>query len=862
MGIELGSAYGKIEIDASGVKTGVDQAKSSLEGARGSFEAFGKMLGTFGVTLGVTALVRGVKEFTAQSITAFSDLRESVNKSAVVFNGAQTTITAFAKNSARDFGLSQQAAYEAAGTFGNLFTSMGLGQAPAAEMSTGLVRLAADLASFDNIDPAVALEKLRAGMVGEVEPLRTLGIDLSAAKVQAKAMAMGLADASGQVAYASLLEARYALILEQSTNAQGDRARTSGELAGSLRTQEAAMVNLKAAWGQFSAPTYTKMLQALTGDVEALTAVLQKQQYVITGDKATYFQQMIAEATKANSATEPLLQQMGALLTQRQRLLDLPTVSRVIDPTLGDQVDALTAQIRTLEGQILALTNPAEDAERAYTAAMNKMYAATSSLSPAEAQAADYAKALSDALASLRGKEEGVQVAEVAAAILAGKLTEAEAAALGLAGALAKIRAAATDMEGSLMSNMTWLAEFKAEADRYGTKSVVSPISAEDLERVQAARAEFWQERGNPGDKPHIVTQAEVDQIVADGKAASKKIADDFQSKMQQAYEKIKGYASGMVDSARNALKGLLPDMKDQNAPGANGPFENLYRAADVAKLGDKSPWAAKLGLTKESATQIVNDFKAGLITPAVEALIDMPGLIDQVKLAALADQLTTAFVAKVAAAAGVGTSFVDAVTGFGGGEKQAATDVTTNMTTLGTDVVKALAGQKASFETAGGEMIKALIKGIEGQGKALSGAAESLVNAMLAAMAAAVAGGKKPPDTTTPPPPGTTTSSVVPPVPATVLALAPGRQERYASGVAYAAGGLAWVGERGPELVNLPRGSRVYNDRESAGMAGGAAFGAIIGSLTINAPGNDPAAIAGAVGDEVLRAARALGVR
>ena len=42
------------------------------------------------------------------------------------------------------------------------------------------------------------------------------------------------------------------------------------------------------------------------------------------------------------------------------------------------------------------------------------------------------------------------------------------------------------------------------------------------------------------------------------------------------------------------------------------------------------------------------------------------------------------------------------------------------------------------------------------------------------------------------------------------------------AKGTNYAPGGLAIVGERGPELVNLPRGSRVYSNAESRRMAGG----------------------------------------
>jgi len=42
-----------------------------------------------------------------------------------------------------------------------------------------------------------------------------------------------------------------------------------------------------------------------------------------------------------------------------------------------------------------------------------------------------------------------------------------------------------------------------------------------------------------------------------------------------------------------------------------------------------------------------------------------------------------------------------------------------------------------------------------------------------------------------------------------------------YASGTLAAAGGLALVGERGPELVNVPRGSRVYSNEETRQMGG-----------------------------------------
>ena len=54
-----------------------------------------------------------------------------------------------------------------------------------------------------------------------------------------------------------------------------------------------------------------------------------------------------------------------------------------------------------------------------------------------------------------------------------------------------------------------------------------------------------------------------------------------------------------------------------------------------------------------------------------------------------------------------------------------------------------------------------------------------------------------------------------------------------FANGTNFAPGGLAWVGERGPELVELPRGSRVHTAEASRGMAGGITI-----NLTVNGAG------------------------
>jgi hypothetical protein len=55
-----------------------------------------------------------------------------------------------------------------------------------------------------------------------------------------------------------------------------------------------------------------------------------------------------------------------------------------------------------------------------------------------------------------------------------------------------------------------------------------------------------------------------------------------------------------------------------------------------------------------------------------------------------------------------------------------------------------------------------------------------------------------------------------------------------FASGTTYAPGGLAMVGERGPELVNLPRGSRVHSAGATAAMGG-----TVVQHFHVNAQGS-----------------------
>lgn len=227
-------------------------------------ELRGKISGLGGAIAGL-ASGAALGSFLKDSVNAASDLGESISKVGVVFGKSAKTVNAFAANSATAFGQSKQQALEAAGTFGNLFVSMKIGQKESANMSTKLVALASDLASFNNTDPAEALDALRAGLVGETEPLRRFGINLNDAQLRAETLRLGLGKVGSTLTPLQKAQASYSLILKQSTTAQGDFARTSTGMANQQRIMNARLDDAKASIGQ-------QLLPAMTGLVGFLSS--------------------------------------------------------------------------------------------------------------------------------------------------------------------------------------------------------------------------------------------------------------------------------------------------------------------------------------------------------------------------------------------------------------------------------------------------------------------------------------------------------------------------------------------------------------------------------------------------------------
>lgn len=203
-------------------------------------------------------------DFAKEGINLASDLDEVQNVVDTTFGeSGAAKIESFSKSAATSFGLSELSAKQFNGTMGSLLKSMGLGEEEVLSMSTSLAGLAGDMASFHNLDPAEAFEKLRSGISGETEPLKALGINMSVANLEAYALAEGITKAYKDMTQAEQATLRYNYIMKATADAQGDFAKTCDSYANQQRILQLNIENLGAALGKKLLPTVTEFTTAL-----------------------------------------------------------------------------------------------------------------------------------------------------------------------------------------------------------------------------------------------------------------------------------------------------------------------------------------------------------------------------------------------------------------------------------------------------------------------------------------------------------------------------------------------------------------------------------------------------------------------
>lgn len=232
--------------------------------------------------------IRGLANLGKSAIGFGSAITEIENVVDVSFGSMADEAYKFASTAKEQFGLSELAAKQYSGTMMAMMKSSGVAQDAASKMSISLAGLAGDIASFYNIDTDTAFQKIRAGISGEIEPLRQFGINLSVANMEAYALSRGITTSYNAMSQAEKVALRYNYLMSVTGDVQGDFARTSGTWANQVRLLTLNFQSLSAVIGQGVIAGILPAIQAINALMSKLMQaanVFRNFMYVLMGKK-------------------------------------------------------------------------------------------------------------------------------------------------------------------------------------------------------------------------------------------------------------------------------------------------------------------------------------------------------------------------------------------------------------------------------------------------------------------------------------------------------------------------------------------------------------------------------------------------
>src|SRR5690606_33753063 len=158
------------------------------------------------------------------------------SKFKAVFGAASDQVDQFIGTFGRLAGLTVTEGREITSTLGGMAKGFGMNQDAAGEFSQEVVRLAGDMASFNNADISETLRAIQSGLIGEQEPLRRYGVLLSQTRVEQAASEIAGRALNRELTEQEKVMARLRVVIQDltSSGALGDLERTQDSTRNSF----------------------------------------------------------------------------------------------------------------------------------------------------------------------------------------------------------------------------------------------------------------------------------------------------------------------------------------------------------------------------------------------------------------------------------------------------------------------------------------------------------------------------------------------------------------------------------------------------------------------------------------------------
>ena len=381
----VGGGISSVGLDASRAGASLGRMSTEFKGARVAMLALGAASGFVTVQVG-TRLVRAVAASAAEMVQLAAAQEEVDAKFQAVFKGEAPRVISELEGIADATGRSALKFKEYAAALQDTFVPMGLARERAADLSVQLVQLATDVASFqDKTEPDVVRD-FQSALVGNTETVRKYGIVLTEARTRAEAYTSGLAEMGARLTESQKLQARLALIVQGTADAQGDAVRTAGSFTNQMRKLNDALFEVKVAVGERIKTELLDLIKRF-GGVDAIVRSVGVG-FNLVGDAAVSFidsadglAEALARATKEgaqlNTIVSGIIDTVDTFTPDVSGIIGLDTIRGLRDLAidLAEKIEGVVAPDFDLRGDLARQLNAAADAADRLGPAANQVEA-------------------------------------------------------------------------------------------------------------------------------------------------------------------------------------------------------------------------------------------------------------------------------------------------------------------------------------------------------------------------------------------------------------------------------------------------------------------------------------------------------
>lgn len=265
MATTLASLVVKIGADVTGVTAGLTTLEKRTRKIKKEFSSVTDSTLRLRDAMGVLAGATGLAFVMQKTFDVGAAVEETASKFRTVFGPAVDQSEAFLREFANTAGLTVTQGRELVSTTGAITQGLGFSQQASADLSEQIVRMAADIASFNNTQGGA--ERVTQAMIsalnGETESLKaSANVVVLQADVMAKAAEM-TGKATGEITRQDKALATLALISERAGVAMGDLGRTMDSPANQARRIRAEFLTFRDDVAHALLPALTVIMQEI-----------------------------------------------------------------------------------------------------------------------------------------------------------------------------------------------------------------------------------------------------------------------------------------------------------------------------------------------------------------------------------------------------------------------------------------------------------------------------------------------------------------------------------------------------------------------------------------------------------------------